>query len=191
MVLAERPQERLHIANSQDSEDILARYLPGILRQDPFLANFLRVFDSMLRPMLEMLDAIDYYFDPDLMPSDLLSWLGNWVGEELPRSWPESARRALIREAASIHRTRGTQAGLKRALEVVTGREVLVIDSSTGLRLDGEAKLGINSSLEVPEPNTIHVVIHGGSGVDLSAVTDVIKRLKPAHAAFSIRLVDE
>jgi phage tail-like protein len=191
MVLAERPPERTYSEVSEDAEDILATYLPVMLRQDPFLANFLRVFDSILRPLLEQLDAIDCYFDPDLTPANLLPWLGSWLGEELPRSWPESARRALLREAAAIHRARGTQSGLKRALELVTGREVLVIDSSTGLRLDGEAQLGINSSLEIPDPNTIHVVIHGGSGVDLGAVTDVIQRLKPAHAAFSIRVVDK
>jgi hypothetical protein len=44
--------------------------------------------------------------------------------------------------------------------------------------------------LQDTEPNTIQVVICGGDGVDLEAVIEVIERLKPAHAAFSIRTAE-
>jgi phage tail-like protein len=190
MVTAERPAA--HLATSAPEVDsILAAYLPGILRQDPFLTNFLRVFDSMLQPLLQTLDSIDSYFDPDLTPPSLLTWLGAWLGEEPPPHWPTPVRRALIREAATIHRARGTKFGLKRALELVTGREVLVLDNSSGLRLDDEAKLGINSSLELPDLNSIYIVIQGGGDIDLRAVTQVIQELKPAHAVFSLRVADE
>jgi phage tail-like protein len=190
MVTAERPAAYIDTSDLE-VDSILAAYLPGILRQDPFLANFLRVFDSMLRPLLETLDSIDSYFDPGLTPPDMIPWLGSWLGEEFPSHWPASVRRALLREAATIHRARGTKFGLKRALELVTGREVLVMDNASGLRLDEEAKLGINSSLELPDLNSIHIVINGGSGIDLRAVTQVIQQLKPAHAVFSIRITDE
>lgn len=192
MVIAERPpRANLPVNEVQEQDDLLARYLPGILRQDPFLANFLRVFDDLLRPLLEQLDALDYYFDPLLTPVELLPWLERWIGEETLRSWPETARRALVKEAAVLHRSRGTKACLERALHLVTGRDVLVIENSAGLRLDDGAELGINTSLEAPEPNTIHIVIRGGNGVDLTSVTEVIQRLKPAHAAFSIRVTEE
>lgn len=185
MVIAIRPSTA-----PEQPDDIIAPYLPAILRQDPFLSNLLRVFDSVLRPLLQMLDAFDCYFDPKLTPSEMISWLGTWVGEEIPGSWPEAARRALVKEAATIHRMRGTKAGLKRALELVTGREVLVTENTAGLRLDPDAKLGINTSLQDQEPYTIWVVICGGDGVDLDAVTDVIERLKPAHAAYSIKTAE-
>jgi hypothetical protein len=35
------------------------------------------------------------------------------------------------------------------------------------------------------------VVIRGGIDVDQRAVTDLIQRLKPAHAAFSVRFTQE
>jgi phage tail-like protein len=176
---------------TEEPEDIIAAYLPAVLRQDAFLSNFLRVFDSIERPLLQMLDAIDCYFDPALTRVELLPWLATWVGEDLPETWSASARRALIKEAASIHRARGTKAGLKRALELVSGRKVLLTENTAGLRLDGDAQLGINTSLQDAEPNTIQVVIcGGGDGVDLGAVTEVIERLKPAHAAFTIRTAE-
>jgi phage tail-like protein len=198
MVTAERPvaaqpepTPNLYSLEDGEPEDILADYLPGILRNDPFLANFLRIFDSLLRPLLQQLDAVDHYFDPMLTPPELLPWLEKWIGAETLRTWPEPARRSLVKEAAVLHRTRGTRACLKRALELVTGRTVLVIENSNGLRLDGDGELGINTTLEPLETNTIYIVIRGGGDVDLRSVTEVVQRLKPAHAAFSIRIADE
>lgn len=197
MVTAERPLPSpaapspavpLHIVME---EDILASFLPGILRGDPFLSNFMRIFDSMLRPLLQQLDAMDYYFDPRLTPPELLSWLETWVSEETQRTLSEPARRALLQEAAILHRTRGTHACLKRALELVTGCTVLIIENSDGLRLDEDGELGINTTLQDSQSDMINVVFRGGTDVDLRAVNDVIQRLKPAHAAFSVRVTRE
>ena len=184
---APQPAAHLHVI---EEEDILATYLPGILRSDPFLSNFLRIFDSMLRPLLQQLDAMDCYFDARLTPPELLSWLETWVSEQTQRTLSEPARRALLQEAAVLHRTRGTHACLRRALELVTGSNVLIIENSDGLRLDEDGELGINTSLQDPQSDTISVVIRGGTDVDLRAVNDVIHSLKPAHAAFTVRVTD-
>jgi hypothetical protein len=66
----------------------------------------------------------------------------------------------------------------------------LVTENTGGLRLDADARLGINTSLQDAEPYTIRVVICGADGVDMDAVTDVIERLKPAHAAYSIETAE-
>jgi len=197
MVTAERPipssfaPQPSAFLQVVEEEVILASYLPGILRNDPFLSNFLRVFDSILRPILQQLDAIDYYFDPRLTPTELLAWLETWVSDEILRTLSEPARRALLQEAAILHRSRGTHACLRRALELVTGCDVLIIENSDGLRLDEDGELGINTSLQDPLPDTISVLIRGGDDVDLRAVNDVIHRLKPAHAAFTVRVARE
>ena len=180
------------LEDTERQDDILASFLPAILRQDPFLANFLRIFDAQLRPLLQMLDAVDHYFDPRMTPSELLPWLAGWAGEELPETWQDANRRALVAQAAAIHRARGTRKGLKKALELLNGCEVLITENTAGLRLDADAKLGINTSLQDVDPNKIHIVIrNGGNGVDLEAVNDVAERLKPAHAELVIRTLDE
>jgi phage tail-like protein len=173
-------------------EDLLGRYLPGILRQDPLLAEFLRAFDAQLRPVLDVLDAMDCYLDPDLAPSELVSWLGTWLGVAAPQSSPDAARRSMIKQAAALHRARGTKEGLKRALELVCGREVLVVENTEGLRLDGDARLCINTALLGTSPNNIYIVVQGSRGeVDAEAISQAAESMAPAHARVTIRFADE
>ena len=171
--------------------EFLAKYLPAVLRQDPFTQRLLRLFDEMLRPLLATIDSVDYYLDPLLTPPAFVEWLASWVGEELSPAWPDRSRRALITEAAWIHRARGTRAGIKRAVELVAGCEALVIDNTIGLRLDEDGKLGLNTVLQASEPHRIHIVLRSSAGeIDLAAVNEVVRRLKPASAVFSVELAD-
>jgi phage tail-like protein len=188
---APRPPARFETETTNGPE-ILAPYMPAILRRDPFMGNLLSMFDELLRPLLELLDAADCYFDPKLAPMPMVEYLGTWVGEQLLQSWPESAKRRLVGEAAWIHRARGTRAGLKRALELVTGKEVLVTDNTNGLRLDEDATLGINTDLQAPEPHQINIVLRGKrDDIDMDAVNVVIRKLKPAHAVFRVTTTEE
>jgi phage tail-like protein len=151
----------------------------------------LRAFDSILRPLIETIDSIDSYFDPDLAPAELLPWLAAWVGAEIDDRWPEEVRRALIKETVGLHRERGTAAGLRRALKIVTGQDVLVLENTAGLRLDEGARLGLNTELSDPQPHTIYVTIQGdAAGVDMEALHEVIRRMKPAHATYSVRTTE-
>jgi phage tail-like protein len=192
VAVVERPREQDFEGPRADRPEILAPFMPAILRRDPFMANLLGMFDELLRPLLEMLDAADCYFDPRLTPMPMVEYLATWAGEELMQSWPEGAKRRLVSEAAWIHRARGTKAGLKRALELLTGKEVLVTDNSNGLRLDADATLGINTDLQAPEPNQINIVVRGKTaGIDMDAVRVVVRKLKPAHAVFTITTTEE
>ena len=166
-----------------EREEILARYLPGVLRQDTFLANFLRVFDDLLQPILATIGSVDSYLDPNLTPAEMVEFLAAWVGEELTPKLPERAKRALVKEAAWLHRARGTREGLRRAFEIVVGEEVQVSENTAGLRLDEDVQLGINSSLEAREPHTIHILLpRSAAGIDIQVVEEILRRFKPAHA---------
>jgi phage tail-like protein len=172
----------------EELDDILAPYLPALLRQDPFLSRFLRVFDAELQPIIEMIDAMDAHFDPALTPAPLLRWLAAWVGEGLDESQPEAVQRALISEAAELHRNRGTKAGLRRALELVAGRPVLVIENTAGFRLDEDARLGLNTFLEPFEPHSIQVtLLDPVPETELESLAEALRMLKPAHCTASVR----
>lgn len=171
----------------EEPEEMLAQYLPGILRQDPFLTQFLRIFDEVLRPIIDTIDSMDAYLDPKLTPAELLPWLSRWVG--LLDTLPDPVARGLLTRVAEIHRERGTKDGLKAGIEIVTGAEALVVENTAGLRLDADARLGINTSLAPSEPNAIHVtLISGGSEIDSDAVANAIRELKPAHATYTVRV---
>jgi phage tail-like protein len=183
------PMRRMVVLESEP--EFLAKYMPAIFRQDPFMQRLLRMFDEMLMPLLETVDAVDCYFDPLMTPPAFVDWLASWVGEELSPAWPDRSRRALVSEAAWIHRARGTQAGIKRAVELVAGCEALVIDNTEGLRLDEDGRLGVNTALQASNQNRIKIVLRGSAAdIDLEAVNDVVRKLKPAHCVFSVELAD-
>jgi phage tail-like protein len=172
-------------------EEILAPHLPAVLRQDPFLSSFLQIFDSVLRPVLDTVGAIDSYFDPGLVPSRFLEWLGGWVGEGLDDRLPEDAWRTFIAEAAELHRARGTRVGLKRAIEIAASAEPLIIENTGGLRLDVDARLGLNTTLNEIDPNSLHITLPAkAAAYDLELIGEVVRRFKPAHATYSIRTTE-
>jgi phage tail-like protein len=130
---------------------------------------------------------MDAYFDPRLTPGDLLPWLAGWVGAGIQGR--EDVTRLLAAETASIHRARGTKAGMRRALAIATGGEPLVIENTEGLRLDADARLGINTTLAPFQPNALTItLIKGADEIDEEAVAGTIRELKPAHATYSLRI---
>lgn len=117
-----------------------ARYLPAAFSEEPvsadFLARFLEIFDRARADVLEPLETLPAYFDPLATPAaergvsgaDFLDWLASWVGLSLDRNWPAERRRALVAEAPSLFRMRGTVKGLKRHVALYTGTEPLVVE---------------------------------------------------------------
>ena len=179
------------LPDRDEPEDILGRYLPGILRDDPFLSRLLRLFDSQLRPVIETIDALEAYFDPALAPRALLPWLAAWVGEEIDGVPGEASQRALISQAAELHRRRGTRSGLRQALELLTGKGVLIVENTAGLRLDEDARLGLNTTLEPFEPHRIQIMLpHPLSEAELEEVAEALRKLKPAHCTVFLRSVE-
>lgn len=114
--------------------DRLLDLLPGIYRESPYLAEFLRPFEAVLleswvdgdgriqEGFSRLLDRVDSFFDPDRTPPDFLPWLAEWVALDLDEGWDEGRRRQYIREALDLYRWRGTVRGLTRFLEIYTGQ---------------------------------------------------------------------
>jgi phage tail-like protein len=97
-------------------------YLPAIYSELPFLGRFLAPFEEVQAGFDALLSEIDLYFDPAHTDADFLPWLATWVALVLDDQWDEAKRRQLIAEAVELYRWRGTVYGLKRYLEIYTGR---------------------------------------------------------------------
>ena len=103
------------------------KYLPRVFEeQDELMGRFLMLFESFWAPIEGQIDAVHHYFDPALMPLDLLPWLASWVDLTLDDHWPEAKRRQLLKAAVSLYRKRGTRRGLQEYLEIYTGAQVRV-----------------------------------------------------------------
>ncbi len=168
----------------------LLRYLPSIYEQDPFIGRFLRIFEDIHTPVRQMASTLPDYFDPVIAPPALQQLLGDWLGEESTGPFARlshEARGRLIREALELHRWRGTRRGLRRALELATGRTPLVTDRGNGTVLSEDARLGNNTQLEDAQPFQITVTFDcDRSEVDEVVVDAIIRRHRPAHVMCTV-----
>jgi phage tail-like protein len=159
----------------------------------PFFERYLRGFEDVLDPLRKTLDQLDRLFGAFSAPPDFLVWLAAWVSMPLNDNWPEMKRRALIREAVELFRWRGTRRGLTRYLEIYAGGTPEIDDlPCEGMRLGPQALLGTDATVlgDVP-PHTfvVTLAVPEGSAVNEEIVRDIIRYEKPAHAAFSLRIV--
>lgn len=98
------------------------RYLPEHFQTSDtstrFLERYLSVFQSEFVDIEEEIERVSRYFDAEAVPSEYLSWLGDWLAVEFDEEWPEGARREFLLEAPELFRQRGTEAGLERKIRL-------------------------------------------------------------------------
>ena len=102
-------------------------------------------------------------------------------------------RRALIHEAVEIFRWRGTKRGLTKYLRVYTGVDPLIDDMPCdGMRLGKDTKLGSEAAVlgNIP-PHTfvVTIAVPNPAEVNEEKIRDIITYEKPAHTAFTLRIV--
>ena len=111
-----RPRQRVYYPRFS----YLERYLPGVYREEPasssFLERFLANLEGELTPIEDRIAASQMWFDVRSAPADTLEWLASWLGLVLDPVWSDAKRRALIANAMTFYRYRGTIRGLQIAL---------------------------------------------------------------------------
>jgi phage tail-like protein len=169
----------------------IADFLPAVYQEDdPFVVRFTAGLDDVWAPVLATLDCLDAYLDPHLAPEDFLAWLAGWVGAVVDEETPLALRRAAVSRAAALHRSRGTPAGLRDLIELLTGGEVEVADSG------GTAWSGTPDTAPPGDPAPwlrVRVVIEAASEESRSALRSAVEAAvaaaKPAHVAHSVEVV--
>jgi len=161
----------------------LATLLPAVYQEeDPFVARFTAGLDDVLAPVIATLDSLEAYVDPLLAPEDFLEWLAGWVGVVTNDNAPIALHRATVARAAELHRMRGTAAGLRTTLELLTGGDVEITESGGVARSDTPG---------TPAPGDpvpwvrVRVRVPAGTGWStdalLAAVEAAVVAAKPAH----------
>jgi phage tail-like protein len=137
------------------------QYLPALYYQDELMGRFLMLFESFWAPIEGQIEAIPYYFDPQITPSEFLPWLASWLSLVLDERWPENRRRLLLASAAYLYRKRGTKAGLQKYLEIYTGEEAEIIEHrANNFQLGPDARLGDGIALGKENvPHTFSVTL--------------------------------
>ncbi|WP_274005252.1 phage tail protein I [Vibrio parahaemolyticus] len=93
------------------------------------LSQLERNLAGALSRISEIEIPISTLWDPDLCPLDalpVLAWalrVDSWQSD-----WPESRKRAVIKESVDINRTRGTRGAVERSISAIRGDEVKLIE---------------------------------------------------------------
>jgi phage tail-like protein len=182
------------VQSSQSSaklESNYLEYLPALYRDDEFMGQFLLIFESIFKPIENAVDHLPLYFDPWLTPDSILPWLASWVGLALDPTWPEEKRRELVRSAAELYRWRGTRKGLREYLQIYTGKVPEISEHISGMRLDEETKLGINTQLGSSGEGhhfTVTLELDDSKEIDPNTVRTIIDAQKPAHTVYTLQI---
>ena len=169
-----------------------------------FRERLLANLEGMLTPMENRVAAAEYLLDPYAAPTDMLPWLGSFLGRTLDPGWPEARRRRALAMAGRQLRQRGTYRGVCLAVDIATdgavSRGEVVLLETHRLRRTNATVLGIPmgglnelTQFGVPSGNSIV-----GDTLILSAerAIDVLALLAPsvaqgADAATVSRFLDE
>lgn len=127
-------------------------------RDEPGLEELLDGITNGGRPVLA---GLQRYFDPggslddseeDLRyrraPREFLGWLARWVALSLRADMDEASQRALIAQAVSLYRLRGTRLGLEKMIQIYTTLPPRIDELSTMFQLGVTSTVGVDTWLD-------------------------------------------
>ena len=162
----------------------LSSALPAIYQDGDFGIRFVGALQTLLDPIVAVLDSLPAHFDPDLAPEDVLELLAGWLGVELDESWPVERRHELVRRAGDLARRRGTMRGLELVLSIAFPELALRVEDGGGVTWATDP--------EVPAPDRRpEFVVHCDvplEGPERAAVARTIEQAKPAHVSYRLRV---
>jgi phage tail-like protein len=106
----------------------LRRQLPTPLAQDPFLIDFLSIFEHVGHTVQQSVDSVEHHVDVTLAPPAMLRYLGGWLGLALDPGSDEERHRQLLHTVGPLLGWRGTRRGLEGLVEALTDGRVRVHD---------------------------------------------------------------
>ncbi len=140
----------------------LLNQLPvGMLGSD-FFVRFVSLFQEIATSLVENADNIPNVIDSGVAPPEMVRWLGSWIGvDSLDPSLPDELQRRIVRSSAETLTWRGTAAGLRRFLELISGGPAEVTDGG-GVWREGDAPrdtawvtMTVESTGWLPEPDFV------------------------------------
>jgi phage tail-like protein len=157
--------------------------LPAVYQESDFGMRFIGGLESVLDPIVAVLDALPAHFDPDHAPRDILGLLAAWLGVDLDESQDIRHQREMVRRAADLGRKRGTVAGIELALELAFPDVPVRVEDQGGVRWSLD-----NHPVEAPPPSFV-VYCDKPVGEDVqAAIARCIEQHKPVGTSYRLRV---
>ncbi|MBC7811539.1 MAG: FHA domain-containing protein [Burkholderiales bacterium] len=107
------------------------QYLPSIYSEDEFIGRYLLIFESVLSPIIWVIDNFDMYLSPEVAPAEWLQWMSSWFDLLMLPDLPIERQRSIVQQMGWLFLRRGTRAGLERLLELYFGVTPEIIENET------------------------------------------------------------
>ncbi len=158
------------------------RRLPRAFSREPraadFLQRYLALADGPLSDLGGRAEQRSVLLSPAGAPAEALGWLAGFLGLVLDERWPEPVRRRVIDEAPWLLRFRGTLRGLERLLELLVGRNVIIVER---WRLRGQAGALLEGTA-APESAVVGAGLRVGGAVGATGAAPVSDDAFASHA---------
>jgi phage tail-like protein len=158
--------------------------LPALYQENDFGMRFVGALETLLDPIVAILDALPAHFNPDHAPSDVLRLLAAWLGVDLDESQPLRHQREMVRRAAELGRRRGTVGGLELALQLAFPDVPLRVEDTGGVRYG-------SPDAAAAEPPPASFIVYCDTPVPeetQAAIAHCIERFKPVHTSYRLRV---
>lgn len=172
------------VPTSASSRLYLRAGLPAIYQEGDFGLRFVGALETLLDPILGVLDSLDAHVTPELAPTDLLALLAAWLGVELDEQWPEDRQRELVRSASELWRWRGTREGLERELKIAFPHLPLRVEETGGVF----AATDVTELPPVEEPGFVVYCDVPLNEAEQASVARTIEHMKPIHIGYRLRV---
>jgi len=179
--LATGPKETPPVASTRA---YLRGGLPALYQEGDFGMRFVGALESLLDPIVAMLDSLPAHFNPDHAPPDVLTLMAAWLGVDLDESQQLPHQREMVRRAAELSRRRGTVGGMRLALKLSFPDLPLRIEDTGSVRV---APPGPDES-EAPAASFIVYCDMPVPEETQAAIARCIERFKPVHTSYRLRV---
>jgi phage tail-like protein len=178
--LASGPKETPAVASSRA---YLRGSLPAVYQEGDFGMRFIGALETLLDPIVAVLDALPAHFSADHAPRDVLDLLSSWLGVDLDESQTPAQRREMVRQAAELGRRRGTSRGLELALSLGFPKLPLRVEDLGGVRTAPP-----DGGMDAPAATFIVYCDKPIAEEVQAAVARCIEQYKPVHTTYRLRV---
>ena len=167
------------------SRSYLRGQLPAIYQEGDFGLRFIGALETVLDPIVAILDSLHAHIDPDLAPRDMLEVLAFWLGLETDEGWSDEQLRDVVRNGAELSRRRGTRKGLELQLAITFPDLPLRVEETGGVVWAAEtAKLPAATG----EPSFVVYCDKPISESEAAGLARAIEYMKPVHVHYRLRV---
>ena len=183
-VVRARPErDTARIPSRPPIAGIFATGCPAMYREDDFGMRFVAALESVLDPVVGVLDGLPAHFDPALAPLDILDLATGWLGLAHNEA---AACRATARTGAARRRARPA-AGDPRRRRARPEAELPGPAAANRGRRTGR----LVHRQRAPQASAPAFVVYCDSPIsqnEAATVARVIESIKPAHVSYRLRV---